>query len=86
MFIEGVTIYGIRDTFELNRHTTRIKIRGSVVSLSFIFPHPPEDEKKKNYYRMYWIQCTVEDPQYGDGVPERHDRLTPLELPSPSLY
>ena len=28
---------------ELNRHTTRMKIRGSVVSLSFIFPHPPED-------------------------------------------
>ena len=24
-----------------------MKIRGSVVSLSFIFPHPPEDEKKK---------------------------------------
>ena len=24
-----------------------MKIHGSVVSLSFIFPHPPEDEKKK---------------------------------------
>ena len=24
-----------------------MKIRGSVVSLSFIFPHPPEDMKKK---------------------------------------
>ena len=24
-----------------------MKIRGSVVSLRFIFPHPPEDEKKK---------------------------------------
>ena len=29
------------------RHTTRMKICGSVVSLSFIFPHPPEDRKKK---------------------------------------
>ena len=28
--------------------TTRMKIRGSVVSSSFIFPHPPEDEKKKD--------------------------------------
>ena len=24
-----------------------MKIRGSVVSQSFIFPHPPEDEEKK---------------------------------------
>ena len=32
---------------ELNRHTTRMKTRGSVVSYSFTFPHPPEDEKKK---------------------------------------
>ena len=34
---------------ELNRHTTRMKIRGSVVSLSFsfLFPHPPEDKKRK---------------------------------------
>ena len=23
-----------------------MKMRGSVVSLSFIFPHPPEDEKR----------------------------------------
>ena len=37
----------IIDITELNRHTTRMKIRGSVVSLSFIFPHPPEDERKK---------------------------------------
>ena len=31
---------------ELNRHTTRMKMRGSVVSLSFIFffSHPPEDK------------------------------------------
>ena len=28
-------------------HTTRMKIRGSVVSLCFIFPHPSEDEEKK---------------------------------------
>ena len=26
----------------------RMKIRGSVVSFSFIFPHPPEDKKKKS--------------------------------------
>ena len=26
-------------------HTTCMKIRGSVVSLSFFFPHPPEDKK-----------------------------------------
>ena len=32
---------------ESNRHTTRMKIRRSVVSSTFIFPHPPEDEKKK---------------------------------------
>ena len=37
---------------ESNRHTTRMKIRRSVVSSTFIFPHPPEDEKKKkNTYR-----------------------------------
>ena len=29
------------------RHTTLIKIRGSVVSLSFIFPHPPEERKRR---------------------------------------
>ena len=34
-------------SIELNRHTTRMEIRGSVVSLSFTFPHPPEDIKKK---------------------------------------
>ena len=28
-----------------------MKIRGSVVSLSFIFPHPPEDKKKKRQRR-----------------------------------
>ena len=28
---------------ELNRHTTCMNMHGSVVSLSFIFPHPPED-------------------------------------------
>ena len=33
---------------ELNRHTTRMKIRGSAVSQSFIFPHPPEDERREN--------------------------------------
>ena len=26
-----------------------MKIRASVVSLRFIFPHPPEDEKKKKF-------------------------------------
>ena len=42
---------------ELNRRTTRLKIRGSVVS--FIFPHPPEDVKKKEtkitntWYKIY---------------------------------
>ena len=43
-------------------------------------------KKKKLLQNVLDTQCTVEDPQYGDGVPERHDRLTPLELPSPSLY
>ena len=33
---------------EVNRHT-RMKIRGTVASLSLIFLHPPEDKKKKNY-------------------------------------
>ena len=37
-----------RGRSELNRHTTRMKIRGSVVSSRFIFSHLPEDEKKKN--------------------------------------
>ena len=27
--------------------TTRMKIRGSVVSKSFIFPHPPEDKRRR---------------------------------------
>ena len=36
-----------RGRSELNRHTTRMKIRGSVVSLRFIFSHLPEDKKKK---------------------------------------
>ena len=27
-----------------------MKIRGSVVSYSFVFPHPPEDKKKKKAY------------------------------------
>ena len=31
---------------ELNRHSHG-KIRGSVVSLSFIIPHPPDEKKKK---------------------------------------
>ena len=38
---------GFGENNELNRHTTRMKIRGSVVSSSFIFPHPPEDEEEK---------------------------------------
>ena len=33
----------IAKAIELNRHTTCMKIRGSVVSLSFVFPHLPED-------------------------------------------
>ena len=33
----------IAKAIELNRQTTCMKIRGSVVSLSFICPHPPED-------------------------------------------
>ena len=44
-----------------------MKIRGSVVSLSFILPHPSEDKKKKvnnkghlargNYYQLYnWYE------------------------------
>ena len=45
----------VRLITELNRHTTRMKIRGRVVSLSFIFPHPPEDIyiyiKKKSGWR-----------------------------------
>ena len=39
----------LESVFELNRHTTRTKIRGSVVSLSFIFASSAgEDNKKKN--------------------------------------
>ena len=33
-------------------HATCMKIRGSVVSLSFIFPHPPEDENKNKEGRI----------------------------------
>ena len=33
-----------------------MKIRGSMVSLSFIFPHPPEDLKKK---KKYCCTCQV---------------------------
>ena len=33
--------------FKTVKHRTRMKIRGSAVSLSFIFSHPPENEKKK---------------------------------------
>ena len=29
-----------------------MKIRGSVVSLRFIFPHPPEEEKKKLFSQL----------------------------------
>ena len=40
---------------EMNRHTTCMKICGSVVSLSFIFPHPPGDKKnhKHTVYQVY---------------------------------
>ena len=47
----------VANAIELNRHTTCMKIRGSVVSLSFIFPHPPENEKKKKKK----IQCVHVD-------------------------
>ena len=44
----------VRRSFgKFNRHTTRMKIRGSVVSSSFIFPHPPEGIKKINNSCMY---------------------------------
>ena len=33
----------IAKAIELNRHTTCMKIRRSMVSLSFSLPHPPED-------------------------------------------
>ena len=36
----------LANAIELNRHTTCMKKRGSVVSLSFIFPHPPEHKKQ----------------------------------------
>ena len=31
---------------------TCVKIRGRVVSVSFIFPHPPEDEKKRKEVKV----------------------------------
>ena len=40
---------------ELSRHTTCMKIRGSVVSLSFMLPHPLEDERKKE---KTWYQVS----------------------------
>ena len=46
----------------VSRITTRMKIRGSMVSYSFIFPHPPEDEKKKKTFRrigMLWLGTTL---------------------------
>ena len=38
-----------------------MKIRGSVASLIFIFPHPPEDKKKKKGERLHRPapHCTV---------------------------
>ena len=47
---------------ELNRHTTRMEIRRSVVSLSFILPHPPED-KKKNVLREVPLRLVLTPPR-----------------------
>ena len=33
-----------------------MKIRGSVVSLSFVFPHPPEDKKQKKQKKLVYTQ------------------------------
>ena len=44
---------------ELNRHTTRMKIPGSVVSESFIFPHPPEIEKKLKKTKKKYLYCRM---------------------------
>ena len=44
---------------ELNRHTTPMKTRESVVSLSFIFPHPPEDGEEKKNSTMYYLLSIV---------------------------
>ena len=37
----------------------KLKMRGSVVSLSFIFPHPPEDKKKKKLSGRLAVSCCV---------------------------
>ena len=37
----------IANAIELNWHTICVRIRGSVVSVSFIFQHPPEEKNKK---------------------------------------
>ena len=42
-----LTILHDVDGFESNRHTACMKMRGSVLSLSYTFPHPPEDTRKR---------------------------------------
>ena len=40
------------------------EIRGSVVSVSFVFPHPPEDEKKKAllvFFFLGWVGLGLYD-------------------------
>ena len=51
--------YSIAIAVELNWHTTRMKTRGSVVSLTFIFPRPPEDKKKKKEEKNVGCCCSV---------------------------
>ena len=46
---------------------TCMKIRGSVVSYSFIFPHPPEDKKKKKNYHINSHICQARSHRTGSS-------------------
>ena len=65
-----------------------MKIRGSVVSLSFIFPHPPDDEKKKDPHKkidIYIIFSTKID-KVDQEIKEKLDRsASKLDGPTPEM-
>ena len=46
----------------------RMKIRGSVVSLSFLFPHPPEDRKKKKKKKCSRAKTSLHTQQSSTAV------------------
>ena len=53
LLVKTLTWYVLQT--HLVNYTTRMKIRESVVSSSFNFPHPPEDQKKKKKHPSTWM-------------------------------